>query len=107
MTEKPDLKNATPEQMKEINKVLFKSLLSFGWIMVKFSVGLFVMSLASMLIGFSILKDVDPEMRVGFQIFSTIVNFIFMMTFLDRRVRANSDIVNNKIKEILKSKSEN
>lgn len=106
MIQKPDIKDATPEQKKEIYKTIRGSFFVSVVTAIKFSMGLFLANGISYLIGLYILKDTDPEMKVAFQFVSTLVNFVFMMTYLSRRISTESAIVNNKIKEILKDKTQ-
>lgn len=100
--EEIDLKNATPEQKKEISKILSQARYKMIWIGIKFSFGFFFSNVAAFLIGFWFLKDNDPEVLGDFQFVAVFANFIFMMIYLHRRLHANGVIVLSKIKEVLK-----
>lgn len=103
MEELNKINDATPEQRKEISKVLSKSRLNLMFTGIKFAVGLFSANLICILIAATFLKDTDPDMIVGFQFVSIGINFVFMAKYLDGQIRANADIVSSKIKEILKN----
>lgn len=95
-------KKLTEEQQKQIRKILFKGKLALLGIGAKFSFGLFFANAIAIVIGSQILKDVDPEMISGYGSVAFIVNLIFMVTYLDRQLKANADIVTKKIQEVLK-----
>lgn len=97
-----ELKEITSEQKKSISKILLKARLNLFFIGLKFSVGLFGANLICILLGNQILKDITPEFQIGFQIVSMTVNFIFMARYLDSKIKENSDIVSNQVKEVLK-----
>lgn len=103
--EEIDLRNATPEQKKEISKILSQARLKTVWIGVKFSFGFFFSNVVAFLIGFWFLKDGDPDSLGSFQFIAVCANFIFMMIYLHRRLHANGVIVLSKIKEVLKNKT--
>lgn len=96
-------KEVTPEQRKEISKILFNARLGLLAIGAKFTAGLFIANSIAILIGNYVLKDVDPEMRTGFQFVSITANIIFMTLYLDRQFKANNDRVVSRVKEILKN----
>lgn len=95
-------KEVTPEQKKEIAKILFNGRVGLFAIGIKFGIGLFAANIIAMLVGIYFLKDTDPEVQVNFQLFSFFLNFIFMITFLNGQLKKNSDIVTSKVKEVLK-----
>ena len=97
-----DLKSATPEQMKEISKILSKAQLGLLWSTVKFGAGLFAVSAFCAAIKVYLLNDTDVEMQQGFQFVSVITNVIFMTMYLNGEFRKNSDIVKGKIQAVLK-----
>ena len=92
----------TPEQKKEIQKILFKARLNFLGIGAKFSFGLFGANVLCIFLGAFLLKDADPEQMAYFETVAFIVNFIFAATFLHRQISAANDIVRNKLLEVLK-----
>jgi len=102
LPEQMDFKNATPEQKKEIDKILRAARPKTIWIGIKFSFGFFFSNLAAFLIGFWFLKDSDPEVLGNFQFVAIFANFIFMMIYLYRQLKLHGDIVVSKIKEVLK-----
>jgi Na+-driven multidrug efflux pump len=93
----------SPEQQKEIKKILSKGRLSLVLIGLKYGVGLFLSNLAALLIGAQILKDVEPETIQYFIVAAMFVNFLFMASYLHRLLKRNNDIVMERIKEILKN----
>jgi hypothetical protein len=93
----------SPEQQKEIKKILSKGRLALIWIGLKYGIGLFLSNLAALLIGAQILKDVDPEILQYFIVVSMFINFLFMARYLHGRLKANNDRVMEGIKEILKN----
>ena len=95
-------KEATPEQKKEISKILLKARLSIIWIATKFSFGLFFANLFSLVIGAYILKDVDPEVQAGFNFVSLLINVIFMLSFVSSQMKDHANKVTEQIKEVLK-----
>lgn len=102
MKDLPEIKDATPEQQKEISKILFRTQVSLLGITAKFGVGLFLANMVSILFGKYFLQDTDPEMQVGFQMVSLIINAIFMIRYLNRQTVKTNDILVEKIKEVLK-----
>src|ERR1700678_1756150 len=94
--------NATPEQRKEISKILFKGRTSLLFSALKFMVGLFASNMISIFVGAKILADVDPEIQLGFQFVSMLLNAIFMSLYFNSNVKENSTKVMEKIKEVLK-----
>ena len=99
----PELpQEATPEQKKVISKILLKARLSIVWIGLKSGFGLFFANLFSLVIGAYILKDVDPEVQVGFNFISLLTNVIFMAVYLGSQMKKNTDKVTDQIKEVLK-----
>lgn len=92
----------TPEQKKEVSKIISKARINLSFIAIKFAIGLFAANFISLFVGIQFLKDVDPEMQVGFEFVSMAANFIFMAAYLNGQIKANSDIVVSKIKEVLK-----
>ena len=97
---------ATPEQKKEIEKVLGKARLSLLGIGAKFGVGIFLANIATIFLGVNFLKDIDPENQIRFQLLAMFLNFVFMTIYLDGQLKTADGIVTSKIKEILKNKSE-
>lgn len=92
----------TPDQKKQISKILFNSRLSLVGLSAKFSVGLFLSNLLVFLINFYCLKDTDPEMQQGFVYLSVFLNFIFMIWYLHDRANKLNQKVQEKVKEVLK-----
>jgi len=95
-------KDATPEQKKQISKILTKAKFRLFFIGTKFAVGLFSANLISFIVGHQILKDVDPDQVVGYQTAATFLNIIFMVVYLERQLKKNNLIVSTSIKEVLK-----
>lgn len=92
----------TPEQKKEVAKILSKARWNLLFIGAKFGIGLFFSNLIAMIIGIEFLKDADPDLLPYFQFVAMVTNFIFMALYLDRQFKKNSDIVKNQVKEVLK-----
>jgi hypothetical protein len=92
----------TPEQKKEIQKILLKARLGLLGLWAKFSFGLFGANILCIFIGAFLLKDADPEQMAYFETVAFIVNFIFAATFLHRQLKIANDIVRNKLLEVLK-----
>lgn len=97
-----DMEDLTPEQRKQIEKIVYKARLNLLGIGAKFAFGLFGANLICILTACVFLKDVDPEQIVGFEMVCMVINFLFMTTFIYRQLKANSDMVREKIKEVLK-----
>lgn len=97
------IKEATPEQRKEIAKIMVKARLDLLGTSAKFALGLFSANFITISIGKYFLKDTDPDMQLYFQFISVVINMIFMTLYLDGKLKKNSDIVVSKIKEILKN----
>lgn len=100
--EAPELKDLTPEQIKEVSKILSKARWRLSWIAVKFASGLFLANITSLIVAFVLFKDSDPDYIKSFQFVAMFLNFIFMASYLSGQIKANSDIVSTGIKEILK-----
>jgi hypothetical protein len=103
MPEINDLEKATSEQRKKISKILTRSKLSTGFILVKFLLGLSLANFISVSVGQKILADTDPEVQVWFHFVCVVINAIFMSIYLNDRLRKLSDIVVGKVKEVLKN----
>jgi cation transport ATPase len=97
-----EYKEITPEQKKEIAKIFSKGRISLVISSFKFAILLFGANLISIIIGFAFLKDADPSTRVYFEYVIMFINFIFSARYLDRQLKANTDTVMKKIKEVLK-----
>jgi hypothetical protein len=106
MEEFNQVDQATPEQKKEIEKILKKARVNLLFIGLKLVVGLFLSNLISTTVGVLFLKDTDPEMLVGFQSVSFFVNFAFLFWYFDKLLRKNSDEVTAKVKEVLNRRVE-
>jgi hypothetical protein len=102
----PEQKDLTPEQEKEIVKIIRWGRIAVLGIFAKFALGIFSMNLACLLFGSYYLKDMEAETQVGFQSAAFLTNIIFMTAYLIGQFRSNSDRVNDRIKEVLKNKSE-
>jgi hypothetical protein len=95
-------KEITPEQRKELSKILSKAKMSMSFLAIKFCVGLFAANLISIGIGAWVLQGLEPETQAYFQFFAVAVNMCFMGFYLNGRLKAiNADTV-EKIKEVIK-----
>lgn len=101
MKELEGLRKATPEQIKEVSKILSRGRISLLFTTIKFSVGLFLSNLITIFIGNSFLRDANVNFQLGFQFVTMLTNFIFMTRYLDGQFHKNSDTVKNQIKEVL------
>ena len=101
MEELDKIKEATEEQKKAMYKILSRARISILFITIKFSVGLFSANLISMFIGRLLLKDLDPETQVAFQLISVVINIIFMSVYLDGQFKKNAAKVADSIKKVL------
>lgn len=100
-----DLKNyedLTPEQKKDLAATLSKARIKVLWGSMKTGLLLFAANLITILIGVLFLVDADPQIVVGYQTVTVIINAVYASLYFNKQVRLASDIVNEKIKEILK-----
>lgn len=95
-------KEVTPEQRKELEKVLSTARKSLFWLVVKFSLGLFFSNLLAAVIGLIFLSSVDPDKQMGFLDVCFVINFIFIVRYSYGQFEVISDTVANRVKEILK-----
>ncbi len=100
----PEIKDATPEQRKQISKVLLKAKLSLIAIAAKTGFFLFLANFISIGIGTFVLMDTDPQMQMGFHLAAIFINTIFLLNYFTGQTKKHSDIVLGKIQEILKNK---
>lgn len=100
------LKNATPDQHKEIARILAKGRRGILLIALKYLSGLFAANMASVFISKYFLNDVDPDMQVGFQIISVILNAIFMGKYFHLHMNKNSATVSKEVETVLNKKEE-
>ena len=91
----------TPEQQKQIKKLLFKARVGLLGVTSKFMVGIFAANMITIFIGNKILTDSDPDMLVGYQGLTVFLNLFFMIRYLDRQLKAHYDRLSMKVKEIL------
>lgn len=92
----------TEDQKKEVGEALKKARRNLLFVGFKFVIGLFTANFLCAVLCSAVLKDVEQEAQDAFQFFATTTNIIFMAIYLNRHVKANSDILSAKIKEILK-----
>ncbi len=92
----------TPEQRKQISKILLKARFSLVGVAIKTSFGLFLSNLLVFLIKIFYLKDTDLEMQEGFVGLSVFVNIIFMIWYLHSRSTKVNEKVQEQVKQILK-----
>lgn len=102
MKEFEELKDITPEQRKQVSKLLSKARSGLLWITVKYFAGLFGANFIAIAIAGTLLKDIDPDALSWFKVISMFTNLIFLTLYLDRRIKTNSAMVVTGIKEILK-----
>lgn len=100
--EMEQVKNATPEQRLAVQKILRSAQLGLLGISAKFALGIFSANLFTIILGIEIFKDSDPQSLVWFQAVALILNFLFMASYLDRQLKANSATVKSKIDEVFK-----
>jgi len=98
----PDIKLATPEQQKEIKKSISKAKWGFFYSYLKFVGGLLAINILTMIFGILYLKDTDPQMMKDFAVVSTVINFLFMIRYLDGQLKQNHAKLLDSIKDILK-----
>lgn len=92
----------TPEQKKKISSIVFRFRANLLWLWAKFSVGLFGANAVCIFFGGYLLRDVDPEQLLMFEMVSFAINFIFMMCIFNRQLKAANDIFKNKLLEVIK-----
>ena len=97
----PNFDNFTPEQKKELQETVTKARNRLLWASMKAGLGLYAANLVCLLVGAALFVDSDPGIVVGYQGVCIVVNAIFMSTYFSRAMKENSDIVSNKIKELL------
>ena len=99
-----DLKidNLTPEQKKELLDCVSKARNRLTWASLKAGLGLFAANSFSILVGKVLFVDADPCFVIGYQIACIVVNVYFVSRYFSGQMHANSDIVKNKIEEVLK-----
>ena len=96
----------TPEQRKLISKVMMKSRMGNGLLVVKSFSLLFFANLLCFAFGNYMLKDSDPSSQVGFHMVSVFTNAIFAAVYFSGQMKIRSDIVTQDIKDILKNKED-
>ena len=99
--ETPEIKDLTEDQKKEIGKAIAKMRWSLLWLGFRFVGLLFLANIVSIVIGILLLKD-NLDALQKFQTFCLVINFIFMIVYLDKGLKAKQKEVSDKIKEILK-----
>ena len=92
----------TPEQREAISKVLSKAKWGILWSMIKFVTLLLSTNSLTILVSIVFLKDIDPDANAVFRTICSFVNIIFSAVYLDGQLKKNSDIVDSRVKEILK-----
>lgn len=102
LPELQEIKDATPEQKKEMEKVLSNARISIGWIVMKTSVLLLLANFIAMGVGVFVLSDSDADMQLGYHCVMIFTNAIFLLGYFNSQMKKNSDIVVSKIQEILK-----
>lgn len=92
----------TEEQKAEVGKALRSARWRLFFAGLKFFVGLFAANLVCALLCGLYLKEISVEGQQWFQALCTLANAIFMGRYLSGQLKSNSDILTDKIKEILK-----
>lgn len=92
----------TPEQSKEISKAYSKSNISLSFLAVKFCVGLFASNLATMTLGTALLKEANPQIIIGYQLVTILLNTLFMSRYSAGKTNEIGDILKERISQILK-----
>jgi hypothetical protein len=95
------MKEITPEQSKEMAKVLSRARIALVGASIRFGVGLFVANLITLSLGKLLLVDADEQFAIGFQIVTVFTNAIFLSIYYDGQIKKNSDIVKEEVKKIL------
>jgi hypothetical protein len=96
----PELKELTPEQQKQVSKILLRAKLSLFFLELKTTVGLFLINIFSIFIGSQFLKNTDPEMFSRFDFVAMATNTIFMGVYFHKRLAKHHDIVKDKVNKI-------
>ena len=102
MQELKSYEELTLEERKEVTKILSQGRNGMVWASIKFSVGLLTANLISMIVGALLLFDADPSFIVGYQVFSIILNMVFMVKYFNRQMKKNDDTLKEKLKQFLK-----
>lgn len=93
----------TKDQKKKVNKILFRSFLSIGFIGLKFSLSLFALNLFCFFLGVKFLVDAAPEIFIGFVMVSCFINVIFLYSHFNLQFKSIHESVEKQIKEVFKS----
>ncbi len=102
MEEFKDIDKVTLEQRKDLIAALSAARSRLLWIGVKSGLAIFVTNFVAVLIGVLFLVDANPDFCSGYQLVSVVINAIFVARYFNSQMTISSDILNNKIKEILK-----
>lgn len=98
-----ELKDVTPEQKKEIEKIISKARISIFGIVIKTSVLLLLANFIAMGVGVFVLEDVDVDIQLGYHCVVLFINTISLLGYFNGKMKENSDIAISKIQEILKN----
>ena len=98
----PELKDVTPEQKKELSKILRKSFFRTFFIGLKSVIGLLIANGICVFACVKLLSDTDQEMQKGFLSVCMISNGIFMAVYLIGQHKKNYATIADQIKEVLK-----
>lgn len=90
------------EQKADIKKLISQSRKNLIWTTVKFCLGLFGLSILTFFIMIALFTDSSSETQSNFIMVCNIVNAIFMYYYLYGKLKSNSEMIDEKIKEILK-----
>lgn len=95
-------KDATPEQIKEVGKILSKAQLELTWTGLKFVTLLFLSNLICINIGKVLFIESDPLFLLGFETVTLITNAVVLSRYFTGQMAALNDRFKMKLKEILK-----
>lgn len=97
-----NLPELTEEQKKEVEKLIKQAQKSLFFIGIKFIGGLFGLSIISFMVMIGLLLQSSTETQQNFMVAANVINIIFMYSYLYGQLKANSQMVDEKIQEILK-----
>jgi len=94
--------NLTEEQRKELDKVISQSRKNILWATLKFVGGLLGLNILSFFVMVIFLLDSSMETQKGFMFTTQILNAVLMYSYFYGLLKANSQMADEKIKEIIK-----
>jgi len=96
-----EVKEITPEQKKEIKKILFRARANVVLICIKFSLALFAANLACIYFGTQFFKDSDPQTLASFNMVATVTNILLGAYYLNGQLKANTASIADRVKAVL------